>query len=274
MPLITPEWRNIMKKYQEKMAEEMVEKLIKMSKPRRLKICCNLLKFTLIELLVVIAIIAVLASMLLPALNAARDKAKSISCMSNVKQLGSTFAFYGDDYNGYFPRFNGININSSSKFWSNGLSELYLGGKWDLFDCPAHHTDNHRGAYVEYGYNLLNIGSSYRRTGSTADLVKNSLLQHPSSTVVITDSFFPNASHKIGNDYRGYYIISDAYVAPGTTYCYQPDPLHADKFNLLWGDLHAGSIKSSHTALNTTYSDAVLGETGHRHNKWNTRIIH
>jgi prepilin-type N-terminal cleavage/methylation domain-containing protein len=59
--------------------------------------------FTLIELLVVLAIIALLASMLLPALNKAREKASSITCISNMKQCGNATGMYFNDYNGFIP---------------------------------------------------------------------------------------------------------------------------------------------------------------------------
>ena len=79
--------------------------------------------FTLIELLVVIAIIAILAAMLLPALSAARARAKAASCMSNFNQLGKVFSFYINDNNDYFmwiTSADGKKTASAGYYWRCG----------------------------------------------------------------------------------------------------------------------------------------------------------
>ena len=94
---------------------------------------CSRKNFTLIELLVVIAIIAILAGMLLPALNAARGKAKSIKCAAGMKQMGTGYAMYVDSYNDYIP----------PGYAENGPWPLYLAqfggvGASEIFHCPSH----------------------------------------------------------------------------------------------------------------------------------------
>jgi prepilin-type N-terminal cleavage/methylation domain-containing protein/prepilin-type processing-associated H-X9-DG protein len=120
----------------------------------------NKKRFTLIELLVVIAIIAILASMLLPALGRARETAKSTKCKSQLRQLGLYFLLYADNSDEYLPRCKSTTIsNSYAGAGCSITSQEYVGytyyegyRKPSLFRCPSSiSTDTYRA--IGYGYN-------------------------------------------------------------------------------------------------------------------------
>lgn len=85
--------------------------------------------FTLIELLVVIAIIAILAGILLPAMARAKEKAASIKCLNNLRQMGLSMTLYAGDYNGGFPPRESVNR------WPTQLKKYYV--SLELLQCPT-----------------------------------------------------------------------------------------------------------------------------------------
>ncbi|OGV47948.1 MAG: hypothetical protein A2X49_08965 [Lentisphaerae bacterium GWF2_52_8] len=220
---------------------------------RKLIIKC----FTLIELLMVIAVIAILASLLLPALNRARGTAIGIQCLGNVRQLGLAGLSYANDYNGYFI----AGKRDYGQWHWQSLICPYLGIYLNGIYYMGHSIFNKYKVFLEPDSNVLHTANnSYGSYGDQFSVTMNGIpiymsrriceIKNPSMKALFWDftECVPNASLR----------FTKALIPGGGTTPYASaagltttDPLylrefyggrHGKRFNALFADFHAGRI--------------------------------
>ena len=221
--------------------------------------------FTLVELLIVIAIIAIIAGMLLPALNRARERANSIACVSNLRQIQQALNGYADDCKDAFPCMDSTYSYPSGSIDFNWIYILYQ-GKYltggGVFICRSQHrkTDDTDTKFLtdpasvklynngSYGYNYQYLGTRSTDFGPESSKQwklfcltngqRRKRVRKPSETISVVDVV------RAGWPEQGAYVALSSYAIDKdpTTCAGNVDPRHSGGCNIAWVDGHVSHV--------------------------------
>lgn len=191
--------------------------------------------FTIVELLLVITIIVILASLLLPALGMAREKARSIVCNSNLSQIGKYVSLYTDDNNLFLM----LAATDKGYPWNNFLEDgLRYKGK--IFMCPSN-------AY-KYGYGDCDglkdyVDVNYVYSYYSREQRITTLRHSPSSQSIVADG---------ANDKGKWTYVYYATLSVDPIYWHQIKALHQKRANILWLDGHVDKKTTAEIQKNSS----------------------
>jgi len=225
--------------------------------------------FTLIELLVVVSIIALLVSILLPALSKAREQAKRSIGLSNCRNLAPSFFMYTSEHNEVFPHYSGT-IDGETGSWVFVLSKMGYLASVESAMCPSlpeewqsQHSGTFKYPFCGIGYNGFNLGGLVANSAParlSRHLRKVTAVKNPSEVYQNMDTLCLGKEPKK----RGFYLVSSK---PTTAPNYNPwpDARHMNSINILYVDAHAASmaINPAYNKVSDFYQETIYKYLGY-----------